>query len=151
MLSPAGVVGARCCVRYRGCWNKLAPPEGFNLYKQTACFCSSGGLECESSVLGPHLPETLSLSVLACPSQVLVVTRSPRQSLGCCCITQALPEFPSPYKGIGDFPCGSEGKAFACNAGNLGSIPGSGRSPGVGNGNPLQYFCLENPMDGGAW
>ena len=42
-------------------------------------------------------------------------------------------------------------KASACNAGDLGSIPGSGRSPGEGNGNPLQYSCLENPMDGGAW
>ena len=42
-------------------------------------------------------------------------------------------------------------KASACNAGDLGSIPGSGRSPGEGNGNPLQYSCLESPMDGGAW
>ena len=42
-------------------------------------------------------------------------------------------------------------KASACNAGNLGSIPGSGRSPGEGNSNPLQYSCLENPMDGEAW
>ena len=42
------------------------------------------------------------------------------------------------------------GKASACNAGDLGSIPGSGRSPGEGNGNPLQHSCLENPMDGGA-
>ena len=47
------------------------------------------------------------------------------------------------------FPGGSEVKAFACNMGDLGSIPGSGRSPGEGNGNPLQYSCLENPM--GAW
>ena len=39
----------------------------------------------------------------------------------------------------------------ACNAGDLGSVPGLGRSPGEGNGNPLQYFCLENPMDGGTW
>ena len=46
---------------------------------------------------------------------------------------------------------GSEVKASACNAGDLGSIPGSGRSPGEGNGNPLQYSCLENPMDRGAW
>ena len=38
-----------------------------------------------------------------------------------------------------------------CNVGDLGSIPGSGRSPGEGNGNPLQYSCLENPMDRGAW
>ena len=49
------------------------------------------------------------------------------------------------------YPGGSEVKAFACNAGDLGLIPGSGRSPGEGNGNPLQYSCLENPMDGGAW
>ena len=49
------------------------------------------------------------------------------------------------------FPGGSEGKESACNAGDLGLIPGSGRSPGRGNGNPLLYSCLENPMDGGAW
>ena len=46
---------------------------------------------------------------------------------------------------------GSEVKASACNAGDLGSILGSGRSPGEGNGTPLQYSRLENPMDGGAW
>ena len=49
------------------------------------------------------------------------------------------------------FPGSSEGKASACNAGDLGSIPGSGRSPREGNGNPLQYSCLENPMDREAW
>ena len=49
------------------------------------------------------------------------------------------------------FPCGSDGKASAYNAGDQGSIPGSGSSPGEGNGNPLQYSCLENPMDGRAW
>ena len=49
------------------------------------------------------------------------------------------------------FPGGSEVKASACNAGDLGLILGSGRSPGEGNGNPLQYSCLENPMDRGAW
>ena len=46
---------------------------------------------------------------------------------------------------------GSDGKASAYNVGDLGSIPGLGRSPGEGNGNPLQYSCLENPMDRGAW
>ena len=50
-----------------------------------------------------------------------------------------------------DFPGGSDGKASAYNAGDLGSIPGSGRSPGEGNGNPLQHSSLENSMDGGAW
>ena len=49
------------------------------------------------------------------------------------------------------FPGGSDGRAFVYNAGDPGSIPGSGRSPGEGNGNPLQYYCLENPMDRGAW
>ena len=46
---------------------------------------------------------------------------------------------------------GSAVKASASNAGNPGSISGLGRSPGEGNGNPLQHSCLENPMDGGAW
>ena len=55
------------------------------------------------------------------------------------------------------FPCSSVGKESACNAGDLDSFPGLGRSPGEGNGNPLQYSCLENPMvrgasqDRGAW
>ena len=49
------------------------------------------------------------------------------------------------------FPGGSDGKAAAYNVGDWGSIPGLGRSPGEGNGNPLQYSCLENPMNGGAW
>jgi len=48
------------------------------------------------------------------------------------------------------FPHSSVGKESACGAGDLSSIPGSGRSPGEGNGNPLQYSCLENPMDRGA-
>ena len=43
------------------------------------------------------------------------------------------------------------GKEFACNAGDMGLIPGSGRSPGRGHGNTLQHYCLENPMDRGAW
>ena len=50
-----------------------------------------------------------------------------------------------------DFPGGSDHKTSAYNVGDLGSIPGSGRSPGEGNGTPLQYSCQENPMDGGAW
>ena len=50
-----------------------------------------------------------------------------------------------------DFPGGSDGKASAYNVGDLGMNPGSGRSPGEENSNPLQYSFLENPMDGGAW
>ena len=49
------------------------------------------------------------------------------------------------------FPGGSDSKASAYSAGDLGSIPGSGRAPGEGNGTPLQYSCLENPVDRGAW
>ena len=49
------------------------------------------------------------------------------------------------------FPHSSVGKESSCNAGDLGSIPGSGRSPGEGNSNPFQYSCLENPIDRGAW
>ena len=51
------------------------------------------------------------------------------------------------WGGVGGFPGGSDGKEFACNAGDQGLIPGLGRSRGEGNGNPLQYSCLENPMD----
>ena len=49
------------------------------------------------------------------------------------------------------FPWGSDSEESACNAGEPGSVPGSGRSPGEGNSNPLQYSCLENSMDRGAW
>ena len=67
--------------------------------------------------------------------------------------TEATSSYDS-YKGIIirdlGFPGGSDGKS-ACNMGDPGLIPGVGRSPGEGNGNPLQYSCLENPMDGGAW
>ena len=49
------------------------------------------------------------------------------------------------------FPGGSDGKESACNAGDMVLIPGLGRSPGEGNGSPLQYSCLENCMDRGAW
>ena len=56
--------------------------------------------------------------------------------------------FPRPTQG---FLGSSNGKDWASNAGELGSMPGSGRSPGEGNGCPLQYFCQDNPKDRGAW
>ena len=62
--------------------------------------------------------------------------------------SELLDYFKSALLCLVDFPGGSDGKASAYNAGDLGSIPGSGRSPGEGSGNPLQYSCLENPMDG---
>ena len=52
---------------------------------------------------------------------------------------------------MSDFPGGSDSKESACNAGDPGSIPGSGRSPGEGNDYPLQYSCLENSIDKGSW
>ena len=65
--------------------------------------------------------------------------------------TSALPRFALPSTLSLGFLGSLDGKASAYNAGDPGSIPGSGRSPGEGNGNPLQYSCLENPMDQGAW
>ena len=55
------------------------------------------------------------------------------------------------FPGGPSFPGGSDGKASACNAGDPGSVPGSGRAPAVGNSNPLQSSCLENSVDTGAW
>ena len=60
-------------------------------------------------------------------------------------------QLPHVGKDLGGFPGGSDSKESACNAGDPGLIPGSGRSPGGGNGNPLQYSCLGNPMDRRAW
>ena len=60
-------------------------------------------------------------------------------------------KIPHPSICVLGFPGGSEGKESTCNAGDPGLIPGSGRSPGEGNGNSLQYSCLENPMNRGAW
>ena len=54
------------------------------------------------------------------------------------------------FNSVLGFPGGSDGKVSAYNSGDPASIPGWGRSPGEGNGNPLQYSCLENPMDGGT-
>ena len=64
--------------------------------------------------------------------------------LCCQCLAQWLPNSGHAFGG-------SDGKQPAISVGDLGSIPGSGRCPGEQNGNPLQYPCLENPMDGGAW
>ena len=85
-------------------------------------------------------------------SWVALVVKNPPASAGDGRDTGSIPGLRrSPGRCHRGFPGGSEVKASACNVGNLGLIPGSGRSPGEGNGNPLQYSCLENPMDGGAW
>ena len=68
----------------------------------------------------------------------------------CSCLNLCQVKLKLEYNSSG-FPGGSDGKASACSAGDLGSIPGSGGSPGEGNGNPLDYSYLGNPMDGGPW
>ena len=65
----------------------------------------------------------------------------------CCCVYIHLCIHLYVYMG---FPGGSDGKEFACNVGDLGSVPGLGRSPGGGHGKPLLYSCLENPINRGA-
>ena len=87
-------------------------------------------------LLSITVPLTEFFSALRHKELVLELFRAPKQHLT--------------VSDILGFPGGSDGKASACNAGDPGSIPGSGRSPGEGNGNPLQHSCLENPMDGGA-
>ena len=66
-------------------------------------------------------------------------------------MTNKVRTFNEVYTAYMGLPWWLRGKESACNAGDPGSIPGSGRSPGGGNGNPLQYSCLEKPMDRGAW
>ena len=81
------------------------------------------------------------------------VDTTERLSLSACYLNKGFPggsDGKASARNSGGFPGGSDGKASACNAGDTGSIPGSRRSPGEGNGNPLQHSCLENPMDRGA-
>ena len=75
-----------------------------------------------------------------------------RENYSLCQVSQEIPNKDSniPYT-LCIFPGGSDGKVSACSVGDPGLITGSGRSPGEGNGNPLQFSCLENSMDGGAW
>ena len=76
-----------------------------------------------------------------------------RCSIAQLCLTLWPPPYPSLSPGVCSLMSigGSEGKESTCNAGDPGLIPGSGRSPEEGNGNPLQYSCLGNPVHGGAW
>ena len=97
---------------------------------------------------GPVLRE--ELRVIGCDLQSLCDSNSPEH--------RQCSEFSLGWQQVGiyeaftdNFPGGSDGKASAYNAGDPGSVPGSGRSPGEGNGSPLQYSCLENPQDRGAW
>ena len=69
----------------------------------------------------------------------------------CVCVCVCITTSSSSFHLLMDFPCSSVSKESACNAGDPGLIPGSGRSLGEGNGSPFQYSCLESPMNRGAW
>ena len=89
---------------------------------------------------------TISRSLLRVVMSIELVMLSNHLILGC-----PLGLLGVNYSHFTVFPGGSDGKASACIVEDLGLIPGLERSPGEGNGNPLQYSCLENSMDGGAW
>ena len=88
------------------------------------------------------------------PTSLICLWNFPGKNTGVGAISSRAPSQPRDPTRIwqaDSFPSSSDGKASACNAGDLGSVPGSGRSPGKGNGYPLQYPCLKNPMDRAAW
>ena len=87
-------------------------------------------------------------------SSPLPVPHSPTRILSSCWVSHLYPlryTLGAFVSILPSFPGSSDGKSLPAHAGDPGSIPGPGRSPGEGHGNPLQYSCLENPMDGGAW
>ena len=101
---------------------------------------------------------THDITCLAKPTECTIPGVNPRVNCGLIQLLIILDQYlfiscnkrTSLVQGVG-LPGGSVGKESACNEGDLDSIPGSGRSSGGGHGNPLQYSCLENPMDGGSW
>ena len=95
-------------------------------------FLDIGYIEKEKSS-GPR-----TMAIIQSSSEIVSITEVPDPGLGC-------------WRQVGFIPNGSAGKESACNAGDAGSIPGLRRSPGEGNGNPLQCSCLENLTDRGAW
>ena len=98
--------------------------------------------QCTSHPQVPYLRTQLNLDLKYLKNKI-----SRKQNLNLLCFGNYLHSI---YNVL-DFPGGSDGKASVYNAGDPALIPGSGRSLGEGNGNPLQYYCLENPMDRGAW
>ena len=124
-LCDTSTLGAECSVEKRA-----AAPD-FALLQEFPAFHELEQKETVASVFSfmPHSTRSLSQG-----------QRKPRLWWQHSCLYQS-----------GDFPGGSDSKASVYNEGDLGSIPGLGRSPGEGNDNPLQYYCLENPMDRGAW
>ena len=134
---PRGVSPA---ARSLGCWGQIpglgaaAPPPLQSSQKQAEPRDWALEQECYLVKGGGHQPQRAELGGEA-GNRVLLHPRN-------------VSFLASPFR---SFPGGSDVKGSACNLGDLCSIPGLGRSPGEGNGNPLQYSCLENPMDRGAW
>ena len=104
-------------------------------------------LSCQLSTLGHHCDPWISASIVFHPQSYVVQLKEKIQFAE----DGNMSHSHSGICFIQGFPGGSDGKVSACNAGDPALILGSGRSPGEGNGNPLQYSCLENPMDGEAW
>ena len=106
-----------------------------------------------SSVHGIFQARVLEWGAIAFSIEKLVVTngKSSKMEVGNEEVQSTIHKINMLQGYIVGFPHSSVGKESACSAGDLGSISGSGRSPGEGNGNPLQHSCLENPMDRGAW
>ena len=128
---------------------ELGPP-GCHLLESTLIWCLFGSLSRHNFSSGPPPESSLSWESGLVP---LSPSSSPPPSPGAPSHSPLLFQL-SVSMAFGDyvdFPGGSDGEASVYNAEDRGSIPGSGRSPGEGNGNPLQYSCLENLMDGGAW
>ena len=132
MLSPGLLITARCVRLYLQPWHYL-----ISLCKNSQIRMSKAGLSLRHS---HSLFPFTQFSALMSPPQVI----SPISSI------LALFLFLSMYHSLMGFPGGSVVKNPPANAGDAGLISGLGRSPGEGNGNPLQYSCLENPMDKGA-
>ena len=138
-------------------WSSLWPGEAHRLVRRGSSIVTSM-VQWHAWELGPR-PHSLGTpwlypAVDSVPCLVLPVIGPLQERLWWPFLLQVIDISGSPKttaSALQGFPGGSEVKASACNAGDLGSTPGLGRSPGEGNGNPLQYSCLENPMDGGAW
>ena len=119
-----------------------SPPYGF-IFLVLVCLILSDGKS-------DHVKFTFWCWIFLCPANILGICS------GCSWVTWKQSDpfgicISALLGGVQVFPGSSDGKKSTCNAGDTGSIPGSGRSPGEGNGNPLQYASLGNPLDRGAW
>ena len=127
------------CRLARGCHRQCWDSKGYEAIVSVPWEVASDTLGLRASNQGSLCPRALPLKHTACPSSSWTPIPAISNS-------NLLPSFALFW----GFPGGSGSKESACSARDLGSIPGSGRSPGERNDNPLQYLCLENPMDRGS-